>query len=137
MQIIKINALTEISLAAHNFLQLTQGYKKFAFTGELGSGKTTFINALCRQLGVINLVTSPTFALVNEYDTSAGEKVYHFDFYRINNIEEVYDIGYEEYFYSNAWCFIEWAEKAEEILTDEFLNVRIEVINGARLVKFG
>ncbi len=136
MQIIKIESLSAIFSAATDFLNKTHGYKKFAFTGELGSGKTTFINALCRQLGVINLVTSPTFALVNEYLTSSGENIYHFDFYRIKNIEEVYDMGYEEYFYSEAWCFIEWAEKVEEIITDEFLQVQIEVTDGSRLVKF-
>ncbi len=136
MQVIKIDSLSGLSSAADHFLKLTRGYRKFAFTGELGSGKTTFIHALCRQLGVKNTVTSPTFALVNEYYTVNGETVYHFDFYRIKNIEEVYDIGYEEYFYSDAWCFIEWAEKVEEILSDEFLRVQIEVSNDLRLVNF-
>jgi tRNA threonylcarbamoyladenosine biosynthesis protein TsaE len=137
MQVIKIESLSAIFSAADSFLKMTQGYKKFAFTGELGSGKTTFINALCRQLGVANVVNSPTFALVNEYYTTSGENIYHFDFYRIKNIEEVYDLGYEEYFYSDAWCFIEWAEKVEELLTDEFMRVQIEVTNGSRLLKFG
>lgn len=136
MQVLKIDSLSALASAADHFLNLTKDYRKFAFTGEMGSGKTTFIHALCRQLGVNNIVTSPTFALVNEYFTVNGDTVYHFDFYRIKNIEEVYDIGYEEYFYSDAWCFIEWAEKVEEILTDEFLRVQIEVANGSRLLKF-
>ena len=94
----------------------------------MGSGKTTLINAICRQLGVRNRVTSPSFALVNEYHTRSGEVIFHFDFYRIKSIEEAFDLGYEEYFYSDAWCFIEWAEKAVEILPDDFVRVNIEVL---------
>jgi tRNA threonylcarbamoyladenosine biosynthesis protein TsaE len=128
MHQIEIQSFDHISQAAARFLELTNGYTKFAFTGAMGSGKTTIINAICQQLGVFNLVTSPTFALVNEYHTTSGETVFHFDLFRIKKIEELYDLGYEEYFYSDAWCFIEWAEKAIEIIPDEFIRVNIEVL---------
>jgi tRNA threonylcarbamoyladenosine biosynthesis protein TsaE len=128
MPTVKISSLHQIAQASKHFLEVTKGHKKFAFTGPMGSGKTTFINALCHHLGVVNLVTSPSFALVNEYRTESGEVIFHFDFYRIKSIEEAFDIGYEEYFYSDAWCFIEWAEKAAEILPEDFIAVHIEVL---------
>lgn len=135
MHTIEILSLPQIKHAAQQFLEVTKGHKKFAFTGALGSGKTTFINSICRQLGVVNLVTSPSFALINEYRTASGEVVFHFDFYRIKSITEAFDLGYEEYFFSDAWCFIEWADKASEILTEEFIPVNIEVIgNDARRI---
>ncbi len=96
-----------------------------AFWGEMGAGKTTLIRVLCDRLGVTDTVTSPTFALVNEYHTEAGTPIYHFDFYRINRIEEVFDFGYEEYFYSGDLCLIEWPEKIEGLLPEETLSVRI------------
>jgi tRNA threonylcarbamoyladenosine biosynthesis protein TsaE len=129
MPAFEISSLHHLETASERFLKITKGHKKFAFTGIMGSGKTTIINAICRRIGVIHLVTSPTFALVNEYHTSSGEKVYHFDFYRIKSITEAFDLGYEEYFYSDAWCFIEWAEKAAEILPEEFIPVHIEVLD--------
>src|SRR4030066_1356074 len=100
---IAIASLYQLDQASAHFLDVTKGHKKFAFTGAMGSGKTTFINSICRQLGVINLVTSPSFALVNEYSTTCGDVIFLFDFYRIRSIEEAFDIGYEEYFYSDAW----------------------------------
>ncbi len=129
MTTVKIPSLQHLDHAAERFLELTKEHKKFAFTGAMGSGKTTFINGICRKLGVINLVTSPSFALVNEYRTASGELIFHFDFYRIKSITEAFDLGYEEYFYSEAWCFIEWAEKARDILSDEFVAVHIEVLD--------
>ena len=135
MPTIEISSLHQITQASAYNLKVTKGHKKFAFTGTMGSGKTTFINAICRHLGVINLVTSPTFALVNEYQTASGEIVFHLDFYRIQSIGEVFNLGYEEYFYSDAWCFLEWAEKAAEILSEEFVPVHIEVLeDNTRLV---
>ncbi len=128
MHTLEIPSLQQITHASQRFLELTKGHKKFAFTGDMGSGKTTIISAICRQLGVINLVTSPSFALVNEYHTASGELVFHFDFYRIKSISEAFDLGYEEYFFSDAWCFIEWAEKAAEILPEEFIAVHIAVM---------
>jgi tRNA threonylcarbamoyladenosine biosynthesis protein TsaE len=99
----------------------------WCFEGEMGAGKTTFIKEICKVLGVEEEITSPTFSLVNEYKTTSGKTIYHFDFYRIRSIEEVYDIGYEDYFYSNNICLIEWPSKVEELLEGEDL-VTITII---------
>ncbi len=96
-----------------------------AFYGKMGVGKTTLIKAICKQMNVMNVVTSPTFALVNEYKTKNGDTIYHFDFYRINKVEEIYDFGYEEYFFSENYCFIEWPEPAESILPQNVLKINI------------
>ncbi|OFY58984.1 MAG: tRNA (adenosine(37)-N6)-threonylcarbamoyltransferase complex ATPase subunit type 1 TsaE [Bacteroidetes bacterium RBG_13_46_8] len=127
MHILRIHSLQQTDQVSARFLKIAGNRRKFAFTGAMGSGKTTLITAICRQLGVVSRVTSPSFALVNEYRTASGEVIFHFDFYRIRSIEEAFDLGYEEYFYSDAWCFIEWAEKAAEILPDDFVRVNIEV----------
>ena len=104
-----------------------------AFYGSMGAGKTTFIKAICDVLGVTDTVNSPTFAIVNEYLAANGESVYHFDFYRIKKIEEAYDFGYEDYFYSGNLCLIEWPELIEELLPEETVRVKIEeTTNGAR-----
>ena len=97
-----------------------------AFYGKMGAGKTTFIKALCEELGVEDVITSPTFAIVNEYSLPSQEALYHFDFYRIKKLEEVYDMGYEDYFYSGSLCFIEWPELIEELLPENALRVTIE-----------
>jgi len=112
--------------------------KIFAFYGELGSGKTTFIKTICKSLGVADIVNSPTFAIINVYKASDGENIYHFDFYRLKSIEEVFDIGYEDYFYSGSYCFIEWPEKIENLLPDHAIKVYIEVNkpDGSRIIKF-
>jgi tRNA threonylcarbamoyladenosine biosynthesis protein TsaE len=109
----------------------------FAFYGAMGAGKTTFIKALCRQAGVEENVTSPTFSIVNEYRDRYGEKVlFHFDFYRIESLEEVMDIGYEDYFYSKNICFIEWPEKITGLLPDETLRIKIDVLEtGERMLR--
>lgn len=106
------------------------------FTEKWGAGKTTFIKAVCEELGVSDVITSPTFAIVNEYRSdTAGELIYHFDFYRIKKLEEVYDMGYEDYFYSGALCFIEWPELVEELLPGNTIKVTIEEVeNGEREV---
>lgn len=104
----------------------------FAFFGKMGVGKTTLIKEICQQLGVIDNVCSPTFAIVNSYSTAQGDPVYHFDFYRLKNLDEAYDIGYEEYFYSNEYCFTEWTEKIEDLLPAHYVRVEIEEINGVR-----
>lgn len=98
----------------------------FAFYGEIGAGKTTFIKAICRELGVEDEALSPSFAIINEYHTTQEEPVYHFDFFRIKKLEEVYDIGYEEYFYSGNFCFIEWPELIDELLPEETVKVTIK-----------
>ena len=126
MKTIAISNLHELNRAATDFVEITKGYNKFAFYGSMGSGKTTFIKAVCRKLGATDAVTSPTFALVNEYRTSEGEVIYHFDLYRINTIDELYDLGYEEYFFGDAGVFIEWAEKAESLLPGDCIKVTME-----------
>jgi len=99
------------------------------FNGEMGAGKTTLIKEISKQLGVHDIASSPTFSLVNEYRTDKGEIVYHFDFYRIETEEEAYDMGIEEYLYSDAWCFIEWGHKVQNLLPLEITNINIDVIN--------
>jgi tRNA threonylcarbamoyladenosine biosynthesis protein TsaE len=110
----------------------------FAIFGKMGAGKTTFIKALCAFLGVTETVNSPTFALVNQYITPMGENIFHFDFYRIKKIEEVLDIGYEDYFYSGSFCFIEWPEKIEELLPPDAVKVVIteNEENGNRIFNY-
>lgn len=128
---IKISSENELQTAAREFIALMDDRTVYAFRGEMGAGKTTFINALCRELGVTDDATgSPTFAIINEYrsDTTA-ELIYHFDLYRIENLEEAEDLGMEDYFYSGALCFIEWPERAEELLPDDTVNVTITVNN--------
>lgn len=123
---IKIQDLSHIRDAARQFIDMIADHTVFAFYGKMGAGKTTFIKALCEELGVDEVVTSPTFAIVNEYRSDSGELIYHFDFYRIKRIEEVYDMGYEDYFFSGALCFIEWPELVEELLPDDAVRVHIE-----------
>ena len=134
---IKINDLEHIREAARQFIDAMGDQQVYAFYGHMGAGKTTFIKAVCEELGVDDVVTSPTFAIVNEYTASDGTPIYHFDFYRIKKLEEVYDMGYEDYFYSGALCFIEWPELIEEILPDDAVRVSIsEQEDGSRLVSF-
>ena len=126
---LKINSLEEISAVAEEFIRLAmQEDTVFAFNGQMGAGKTTFIKALCEALGVSEPVTSPTFAIVNEYRSDeTGELIYHFDFYRIKNLEEAYDMGCEDYFYSGAVCLIEWPELVEDLLPGNTVWVDIKV----------
>ena len=125
--LLKIDSINDLPEAADAILEALNGRSIVAFWGEMGAGKTTLIRALCDRLGVTDTVTSPTFALVNEYHTETGEPIYHFDFYRINRIEEVFDFGYEEYFYSGDLCLVEWPEKIEPLLPEHTMNVRITV----------
>lgn len=131
---IKIHSLEQIHEAARQFIEGMGENTVFAFYGKMGVGKTTFIKAVCEELGVTDVVTSPTFAIVNEYRSdSTGELIYHFDFYRIKKLEEVYDMGYEDYFYCGALCFIEWPELIEELLPGDAVKVTIEEVeNGER-----
>ena len=132
---IRIENLDNIRAAARKFIQNMGDAHVFAFYGKMGAGKTTFVKAICEELGVEDVITSPTFAIINEYE--GDETIYHFDFYRIKKLEEVYDMGYEDYFYSGALCFIEWPELIEEILPDDAVRVSItEQQDGSRLVKF-
>ena len=131
---IKIQSLDHIHEAAREFIAAMGDNTVFALYGKMGAGKTTFIKALCQKLGVEDVVTSPTFAVINEYRSDiAGELIYHFDFYRIKKLEEVYDMGYEDYFYSGALCFIEWPELVEELLPGNTIRVTIEELeDGSR-----
>ncbi len=125
----EIRSIETIDKTATEFLQvLASKYpdkKCIAFYGAMGVGKTTFITELCRQLKVIDNVTSPSFAIINEYETANDSTVYHFDFYRIKDLREAFDLGYEDYFFSGNFCLIEWPEKVESILPEECLRVKI------------
>ena len=131
---IKIQSLDHIHEAAREFIAAMGDNTVFALYGKMGAGKTTFVKALCQELGVEDVVTSPTFAVINEYRSDiAGELIYHFDFYRIKKLEEVYDMGYEDYFYSGALGFIEWPELVEELLPGNTVKVTIEELeDGSR-----
>ena len=162
---IKIQDIQHISEAARTFIEHMPAGTVYAFYGKMGAGKTTFIKALCEELGVEDVITSPTFAIVNEYTmgeegrrrkdegerrkdegrrrkekggrTFKGRSIYHFDFYRIKKLEEVYDMGFEDYFYSGNLCFIEWPELVEEILPEDAVRVTIEEgEDGCRLIRF-
>lgn len=134
---ITINGLDTIRSAARQFIENIGSSRVFAFYGKMGAGKTTFVKALCEELGCDDVITSPTFAIVNEYTDGEQEPVYHFDFYRIKKLEEVYDMGYEEYFYSGALCLIEWPELIEDVLPDDTVRVTIEEqADGSRLLTF-
>ena len=123
---IEIKGLHEYEAAAQKFISLMGDKKIFAFYGKMGAGKTTFVKSLCKAMGVDDTVNSPTFAIVNEYADSEGSAIYHFDFYRIKSVAELYNLGYEDYFYSDAVCFVEWPQLAEEILPEETVKVTIE-----------
>lgn len=135
---IRIDSTGTIRTAAKEFVANMGDSKVFAFYGKMGAGKTTFIKAICEELGVDDVITSPTFAIVNEYTSeTTGDSIFHFDFYRIKNLDEVYDMGYEEYFYSGSLCFLEWPELIEELLPDDATRVTItEQADGSRLVEF-
>ena len=130
---ITIKSLDTIHKAAKEFVKGMGNGKVFAFYGKMGAGKTTFIKALCEVLGVEDVITSPTFAIINEYTDGNDDPIYHFDFYRIKKLEEVYDMGYEDYFYSGNLCLLEWPELIEEILPENVIKVTIEEqLNGTR-----
>ena len=135
---ITIKSLDSIHEAAREFIKNMGKGHVFAFYGKMGAGKTTFIKAICEELGVEDVITSPTFAIVNDYTpTKDDSHIYHFDFYRIKKLEEVYDMGYEDYFYSGSLCFIEWPELIEEILPGDAVKVTItQNEDGSRTVEF-
>ena len=133
---ITIKSLDTIQEAAKEFINRMGEGKVFAFYGKMGAGKTTFIKALCETLGVKDVITSPTFSLINEYTDGKGNSIYHFDFYRIKKLEEVYDMGYEDYFYCGNLCLLEWPELIEEILPENVIKVTIEEqADGTRKLK--
>ncbi len=135
---IKIESTAGLHDAARRFVEAMGEGTIYAFYGKMGAGKTTFIKAVCEVLGVEDVISSPTFSIVNEYrSATTGELIYHFDFYRVKKLEEVYDMGYEDYFYSGALCFIEWPELAEDLLPGD--AVRVDIVahpDGSRTVNF-
>lgn len=127
-QTLSIPTLRQMEAAARAFLPILDRHRVIAFHAPMGAGKTTFIKALCAALGIEDVVTSPTFAIINEYAAPSRRlTVFHFDFYRIRSVEEAYDLGYEDYFYSGHPCLIEWPEKIESLLPPDTLQVTIEV----------
>lgn len=124
-----ICTLDNMAAAAAEFLDAVGDNRLIAFQGHLGAGKTTFIKALCDLLGVVDNVCSPTFTIVNEYRAADGQSVFHFDFYRIDDLREAQDLGLEEYFFSGCFCFMEWPEKIADLLPEEVLDVEIEPID--------
>lgn len=129
---------SDLDKAAKLLLDKYPSHRLFAFYGEMGAGKTTFIKSICYELKVIDNISSPTFSIVNVYQTQSDNEVFHFDFYRIKLLEEVYDIGYEDYFYSDQYCLMEWPEKVEELLPESTITVEIQVDhqNQSRLLIF-
>jgi tRNA threonylcarbamoyladenosine biosynthesis protein TsaE len=133
---ISINGLEDYPKAAQDFIRLLDKGNVFAFYGKMGSGKTTLIKSICDELGVKDTINSPTFAIVNEYEDRDGRSIFHFDFYRIKSLDEVYNMGYEEYVYGNGICFMEWPELIEELLPEDCIKVYIEENNdGTRFIR--
>jgi len=128
----KVKALKELQNTARELIAQFPDERVFAFYGKMGAGKTTFIQSICRVLGSKDNVTSPTFALINEYNTKDLESIFHFDFYRIKELEEAFDLGYEDYIYSGSYCLIEWPEMIEPLLPENFVEVKIEVQENER-----
>ena len=136
--IFQLQTLEQLPLIAAQLLNATSEYRVIAFRGEMGAGKTTLIKAMCRILGVRDNVSSPTFSIVNEYLNSEGDTLYHFDFYRIDHLQEAADMGYHIYFDSGKYCFIEWPEKIEALLPDDVLNLYIDIqADQSRTIRFG
>lgn len=134
---LRITNLADIRKTARQFIDAMEGRTIFALYGKMGVGKTTFTKALCEELGVQDVINSPTFAIVNEYEDANGATIYHFDFYRIKRLTEAYDIGFDEYLYSGNLCLIEWPELIEELLPEETVRVTIEEQeDGTRVIRF-
>ncbi len=131
-----IKGLSELNHAARLFIGQAGGDRVFAFYGRMGAGKTTFIKAICSELGVLDNTSSPTYSLVNEYRTKEGFRIFHFDFYRIKGESEASDLGFEEYVDSGAWCFIEWPERVISLLPADFRKVTIEELGTERRISF-
>lgn len=131
-----VSDLAGMELVAKELLRHCQPRRVLCLHGDLGAGKTTLVKAMCKELGVVNPVQSPTFSIVNEYVDARGEPVYHFDFYRLRRVEEAYDLGYEQYLYSGYFCFIEWPEQVEGLPMPEKGDVYIEVCDGERTIRY-
>ena len=130
-----LNDLTNIPDVAKQILEYTLPHKKFAFYADMGVGKTTLIKELSLQLDVVDVVSSPTFSIVNEYQTENKSRVYHFDFYRLEEEKEAYDMGYEEYFFSDDYCFIEWPEKIPSLIGEDMVIVKMHIEETKRVIE--
>ena len=129
MKEINVNGLGDLPDAAEEILAALDGRNVVALYGPMGAGKTTLVREICARLGSEDTVTSPTFALINRYNSAEGDAIFHFDFYRIERQEEAFDMGYEEYFYSDGLCLVEWPEKVEELIPDDAMTVRLEILS--------
>jgi len=127
--------LEDIPIIVKEILQFTSPNKKFAIYGDMGVGKTTLIKELSLHLGVSSIVNSPTFSILNEYITKNNKKIYHFDFYRLKSEKEAFDIGYEEYFFNNDYCFIEWPENIPNLIQENFVKILMRCDGKKRLIK--
>ena len=132
---IVVNCVSELERASTSLLELINDNNIVCFYGEMGVGKTTFIKEICKKLGVEDVVSSPTFSIINEYLTENDKSVYHFDFYRIEKEEEAFDIGYEEYFYQGNLCLIEWPEKISSIIPENIMKVQITRSDEQRIIE--
>ena len=130
-----VNCISDLKEVAVEVLKLSEGKNIICFYGEMGVGKTTFIKEICKELEVIDNVSSPTFSIVNEYKTKNDKFVFHFDFYRLETEEEAFDMGYEEYFYNDNLCFVEWPEKIKSLLPNEILKVEMIKENEKRIIE--
>jgi len=128
----------DLNIVADKLLNNYPSNRIFAFYGKMGVGKTTLIKAICKNLKVADIVTSPTFSIINEYKTNDNNSIFHFDLYRLKNINEFYDIGYEDYFFSDSYCFIEWPEKIQELLPCNYVKIQINQneTNNDRIIEF-
>ena len=132
---IVVNCISELNDLSKIILKIRNDRDVICLYGEMGVGKTALIKVICKDLGVEDNVSSPTFSIVNEYVSSDGKSVYHFDFYRIVNNEEVFDLGYEEYFYKNSLCFVEWPEKISSLIPEEVLKIKITKNKESRIIE--
>ena len=130
----EINNENELDFISKEIIEKFKS-KVFLFYGEMGVGKTTFIKSICKHLNVIDVVSSPTFSIVNQYVNDQDEFMYHFDFYRTNNKNEIFDIGYEEYLFSDSFCFIEWPERLENLLPNKYLEIKMKLRDGNRVIR--
>ncbi|HNW67388.1 MAG TPA: tRNA (adenosine(37)-N6)-threonylcarbamoyltransferase complex ATPase subunit type 1 TsaE [Bacteroidales bacterium] len=135
---ITIHEEDELQVAARQLISEFSADRVFCFYGEMGAGKTTFIKKICELLGATDVTSSPTFSIVNEYVRINGEAIYHFDFYRIEKLDDAYQIGVEDYLYSGNYCFLEWPENVAPLIEDDFVKVKIEIgENYSRIIQAG
>ena len=130
----EINNENELDFISKEIIEKFKS-KVFLFYGEMGVGKTAFIKSICKHLNVIDVVSSPTFSIANQYVNDQDEFMYHFDFYRTNNKNEIFDIGYEEYLFSDSFCFIEWPERLENLLPNKYLEIKMKLKDGNRVIR--